>query len=153
MNIVPFVSEPVAVIDGLVQEAEPRSEWCYPQDWIVNRLSLDTRGRTYWISGVLKSGEEFMWGLWTDRPLSWRYDLLNATYSIGFHKGDDEMLKSNQSALQVFRDGQWEFVFCHNRGSIITTKDRRKALSAKRVLEWFQSNFGNDQFRSEGETR
>jgi len=50
--------------------------------------------------------------------------------------------------LQVFKDGNWEYVFCHNRLSgIVITKDPKKAL-LKRDLKHFESKFGNDKFRT-----
>jgi len=63
------------------------------------------------------------------------------------------MLKSNQIALQVFKDGEWQFVFCFNthdmkNGPIITTKDRRKALGAMANIEFFRNHFGNYEFRA-----
>lgn len=62
------------------------------------------------------------------------------------------MLRANQPALQVLQDGQWQYVFCHNGGRIIVTKDRQKALNAKLDLQWFANKFGNDQFRSDKES-
>ncbi len=59
------------------------------------------------------------------------------------------MLHHKSPALQVLRDGQWHYVFCHNTGRIVTTADRRKALSAKLDLQWFANKFGNDTFRAE----
>lgn len=58
------------------------------------------------------------------------------------------MLRANQAALQVLMGGQWQFVFCHNRGLLVTTKDRRKALPGY-DLKCFRSKFGNDVFRAE----
>ena len=51
--------------------------------------------------------------------------------------------------LQVLTSNGWEYVFCRSgdTGGIITTKNRNKAVEGKRGLEWFQSKFGNDQFR------
>ena len=49
--------------------------------------------------------------------------------------------------LQVFKDGKWEYVFCHNRTQgIITTKDVRKALKP-RDLDYFVNHFANNEFR------
>lgn len=60
------------------------------------------------------------------------------------------MLRANQPALQVFRDGEWRFVFCHNpQTGIVFTSDRRKALEAEYHLEWFRNHYGNDQFRAD----
>jgi hypothetical protein len=60
------------------------------------------------------------------------------------------MLKSNQKALQVFKNNNWEFVFCYNHSTgIVTTKDRRKALNAEYDLDYFRNKFGNDIFRAE----
>jgi len=63
------------------------------------------------------------------------------------------MLKRNQPALQVKLDGQWEYVFCYlvNKADPVITKDRRKALSAKRDLEYFKGKFGNHEFRAHKE--
>lgn len=63
------------------------------------------------------------------------------------------MLRWNQPALQVFRGGRWQYVFCHNRGAIVTTADRRKALPAALDLEYFRGKFGNDIFRAENNSR
>lgn len=96
MKINRFVSRVVDIIPGLCQEARHPSEWPYKQDWIVERLKLDTRGGCYWVSGVnLNSkpgeyGRTFHWCLWAcdrdNRPLSWRYDFTNAKYEIGEHE-------------------------------------------------------------------
>ena len=50
--------------------------------------------------------------------------------------------------LQIFKNGQWEYVFCHGRDrcEIITTKKPKLALK-ERDLEYFQNKFGNDIFR------
>lgn len=58
------------------------------------------------------------------------------------------MLKSNQSALQVFKDGQWKYVFClseHNE--IITTKNRSQALGSD-AWQYFSERKANDRFRT-----
>ena len=62
------------------------------------------------------------------------------------------MLKSNQRALQVFKDGEWRYVFCYSQNTrdIVTTDNHGKALSAKRDLTWFKNKFGNNVFREEG---
>jgi hypothetical protein len=61
------------------------------------------------------------------------------------------MLNPNQPALQVKRDGKWLYVFCRvmPHGAIATTNTRAKALSAKRDLEWFRNEYGNDEFRAD----
>ena len=62
------------------------------------------------------------------------------------------MLRVNQPAIQVLIDGEWQFLFCralNSAPSLVTTKDRRKALDASLHLKWFQENYGNDQFRSQ----
>lgn len=61
------------------------------------------------------------------------------------------MLRWNQPALQVRRDGRWQYVFCYNgdSGRIIVTQDRRKALNADLDLDYFARKFGNDVFRSD----
>jgi len=65
------------------------------------------------------------------------------------------ILKSNQAALQVFLNGQWEYVFCRNetRENPVTTKTRAKALPG-RAIDYFQTHFGNHDFRIEhGKTK
>lgn len=62
------------------------------------------------------------------------------------------MLKSNQAAVQVWMGGEWQYVFCHCIGRIVTTKDRQKALPARYDLEFFQNEFGNNVFRSDKES-
>ena len=64
------------------------------------------------------------------------------------------MLRKNQKALQVEKNGIWEYVFCYNtydmvNGPIITTKNRSKALNAKYDLQFFTNKFGNYNFKSE----
>ena len=54
--------------------------------------------------------------------------------------------------LQVLIDKQWQFVFCHIQGKVITTKDQSKALPSKACwanddLSWFASRFSNLQFK------
>jgi len=50
--------------------------------------------------------------------------------------------------LQVFKDGQWQYVFCRNPlTGIVTTKDRKKALD-DHALAYFKKHFGNNQFRA-----
>lgn len=57
------------------------------------------------------------------------------------------MLRKNQPALLVRRDGNWKMVFCLNQyGAIVTTDDRRKALNANLDRKWFEHHFGNDEF-------
>ena len=60
------------------------------------------------------------------------------------------MLKRNQAALQVFRDGRWQYVFCRAMpgNKVATTECRGNALG-ERDLEFFTNKFGNDQFRIE----
>ena len=49
--------------------------------------------------------------------------------------------------LQIKRNGNWEWVFCHNGGAIITTKIKQKALRGD-DLPWWKNHFGNDEFRT-----
>ena len=52
--------------------------------------------------------------------------------------------------LQVKIDGKWEYVFCYDQWKqIVTTKNRLKALGAKRDLEYFQAHYMSKEFRSE----
>ena len=62
------------------------------------------------------------------------------------------MLRKNQKALQVLVDGNWQYLFCHNGGRLVTTNDRRKALNADYDLNWFENHFGNNQFRAQKES-
>ena len=52
--------------------------------------------------------------------------------------------------LQVKTKDGWKWVFCYNthdmKGPIIPTKEKSKALPAT-DLEYFQSRFGNHEFR------
>ena len=61
------------------------------------------------------------------------------------------MLKANQKALQIFKDGEWKYVFCINyqdkTGPIITTPKRSKTLGAMYNLDYFMGKFGNEKFR------
>jgi len=51
--------------------------------------------------------------------------------------------------LQVFMDGQWEYVFCHNPNTgLVTTKHREKAIKGE-GLDYFKSKYGNHEFRVE----
>jgi hypothetical protein len=60
------------------------------------------------------------------------------------------MLKLNQKALQVFKNDNWEYVFCYNHlKGIVTTKDRHKSLNAQYDLDYFRNKYGNDLFRAE----
>jgi hypothetical protein len=87
MKTIPFVSEPTDLIPGLSQEAVSPRDWCYTPDWIVTHLSLDTGRGGYAVTGWhLDNGQSFFWLLDARRPLSWRYDLTNATYAIGRHQ-------------------------------------------------------------------
>jgi hypothetical protein len=60
------------------------------------------------------------------------------------------MLRKNQPALQVFKDGTWKYVFCRNQDSneVITTDARRKAQGGH-SLQYFQERKANDTFRIE----
>ena len=60
-------------------------------------------------------------------------------------------LHHNQPALQVKRDDAWLYVFCRvmPHGTIATTNTRAQALNARRDLEWFRNEFGNDEFRAD----
>ena len=52
--------------------------------------------------------------------------------------------------LQVLKNGVWEFVFAYSgnvKGEILTVKDKTRALSAKKDLDYFQTHFANHQFR------
>jgi len=52
-----------------------------------------------------------------------------------------------QKRLQIFKDGRWHYVFCHNQTTgIVTTADYGKAL-LERDLEHFKNTFANDCFR------
>lgn len=62
------------------------------------------------------------------------------------------MLRKNQKALQVLVDGNWQYLFCHNGGLLVTTKSRHKALIADYDLAWFESHFGNNKFRAQKES-
>ena len=61
------------------------------------------------------------------------------------------MLRKNQPALQIKTESGWEFVFCYsgNTGSVVTTKDRAKALNADYDLNFFSNKYGNSEFRAE----
>ncbi|MFH1379253.1 MAG: hypothetical protein ABII23_03130 [bacterium] len=49
--------------------------------------------------------------------------------------------------LQVFINGQWDYVFCHNPSTgIIITKHREKAIK-DHGLEYFKGKYGNHEFR------
>ena len=49
--------------------------------------------------------------------------------------------------LQIKKDDEWKWVFCHNNGRIITTENKQKALHGS-DLPWWQNNFGNKEFRA-----
>ena len=49
--------------------------------------------------------------------------------------------------LQVFKDGNWQYVFCYDQTNrIIATKDYKKALQA-RDYDFFCNKYGNNIFR------
>ena len=60
------------------------------------------------------------------------------------------MLSANQPALQVFQDGQWQYVFANLDKSekVATTDARAKALHG-RNLWWFVMEHGSLPFRVE----
>lgn len=62
------------------------------------------------------------------------------------------MALKRQRALQVKTGPGWEYVFCYSgdRGRIVTTRDRRKALT-ERDLPFFQNKYGNNEFRATAE--
>lgn len=61
--------------------------------------------------------------------------------------GGDAMLRKNQPALLIKREGDWKMVFCVNQyGVIVTTDKREKALNANYDRKWFENHFGNDEF-------
>lgn len=57
-----------------------------------------------------------------------------------------------QKKLMVKVNGEWKYVFCRNilKAEPIITESRRKALTASDI-EYFQTHFGNHEFRSEGD--
>lgn len=60
------------------------------------------------------------------------------------------MLKSNQFALQYRQsdNDNWEYVFCHISGRIISTKDHSVAIIGdNHSLNYFNTMFANYQFR------
>lgn len=82
-------------IEGLSQEATPRSQWPYEPDWIVSSVRHDTGNAILWIQGTHRnSGELFYWGhYWgrgVNKSLDWRYDLTNASFGIGRHETPNE---------------------------------------------------------------
>ena len=100
MRIRQWMGHRVESIEGLTQVARPRSEWPYAPDWIVDKISLDTAGRRYWIEGHHDDGRPFVWGAYI-RPLDWRYDLTNAVMEVGRHETDNEALTREESERRV----------------------------------------------------
>ena len=92
MIINKWMGTTVEQIEGLAQDVRLMNDWPYQPDWIVERLSLDTGNRCYWIHGHHANGKPFFWSSYLN-PLSWRYDLNNATFEIGRHETRDEAFK------------------------------------------------------------
>ena len=60
------------------------------------------------------------------------------------------MLKSNQKALQVFINGQWEYLFSRDAESnrIVTTKDRSKAQAGtEEAIAYYQTHRNDLNYR------
>lgn len=52
--------------------------------------------------------------------------------------------------LQVFIDGQWHYVFCRNESMRLPVicQDKTKAIKGNaHSLQYFQSNYANNEFR------
>jgi hypothetical protein len=80
-----------SLIEGLSQQATPRSHWPYEADWMVSNVRHDTATRCYWIQGVHRnSGDTFFWGHSDKAHLDWRYDLSNAVFEVGRHETPQE---------------------------------------------------------------
>ena len=62
-------------------------------------------------------------------------------------KGINNMLRINQKALKVLIDNEYQYVFCHRDGKIITTKDKQSAIIGDyHSLNYFQERFANNEF-------
>lgn len=87
MKITPWQTETTGTApEDLSQEVRRIEDRPYPATWIVSEFKYDRLNRVYWVSGTFReSGEPFFWEIQTGRPLSWRYDLTNCTYSTGAH--------------------------------------------------------------------
>lgn len=82
-----WMGTPCSLVEGLSQEATPRSQWPFEPDWIVRYLHHDTANGMYWVHGYLRRcGKDFHWGLYSSRPLDWRCDLSNAVFEVGRHE-------------------------------------------------------------------
>lgn len=102
MIVCQWHAEVVNCIAGLSQEVRIPADWPYSPDWIVSSIAWDEGNRCYWIEGRNNEGAPFFWGAYPDRPLSWRYDLRNARYSVGRHETKDEAIRrENADRMRV----------------------------------------------------
>ncbi len=79
----------MSTLELITQEARPRSDWPYEQDWIVSRVTPWKAGNGVAIEGVNMNYPEgtpdrhFYWlfdRCSLQRPLDWRYDFTNAVF-------------------------------------------------------------------------